>query len=130
LKSKKYNITRLTSLNEDEEEENITNIYVKCIDDNKDSKISLNYDIESSKKYIDDTKKQSNRTYATLIIKPKISIDKQKKLVQTFNTFLNEKRDAYNSLFLTNYRESKDIARKRISFDLVYNITGYLLDDL
>ena len=32
------------------------------------------------------------------------------------NKFLNEKRDEYNSLFLTNYRESNSIARKRISF--------------
>jgi hypothetical protein len=32
-------------------------------------------------------------------------------------------------LFLTNYRESKDIARKRISFDLVYLIVGYLLEN-
>ena len=36
-------------------------------------------------------------------------------------------REKYHSLFLTNYRESKDIARKRISFDLVYQIVGHLL---
>lgn len=36
-------------------------------------------------------------------------------------------RTKYNSLFLTNYRESKKIARKRISFDLVYNIVGMFL---
>jgi hypothetical protein len=35
--------------------------------------------------------------------------------------------DKYNSLFLTNYRESKKIARKRISFDLAYKIVGMLL---
>lgn len=33
-----------------------------------------------------------------------------------FNNFLNEKRNNCNSLFLSNYRESKEIARKRISF--------------
>lgn len=36
-------------------------------------------------------------------------------------------REKYNSLFLTNYRESKKISRKRISFKLVYNICNYLL---
>ena len=38
-------------------------------------------------------------------------------------------RNKYNSLFLTNYRESKtNLARKRISFDLVYKIVEYVLD--
>ena len=55
--------------------------------------------------------------------------EKQKQLVIKFNKFLNENRKKYNSLFLTNYRESKDIARKRISFDLVYSITEYILDN-
>ena len=31
--------------------------------------------------------------------------------------------------FMTNYRESKDIARKRISFDLVYSIVEYILEN-
>ena len=43
------------------------------------------------------------------------------------NKFLNEYRDKYNSLFLSNYRESNTIARKRISFVLVYEICNYLL---
>ena len=45
------------------------------------------------------------------VIEPKLCIDKQKILVDKFNKYLNEKREKYNSLFLTNYRESK---RKRI----------------
>jgi hypothetical protein len=49
--------------------------------------------------------------------------------VKKFNTYLENHRKKYNSLFLTNYRESKDIARKRISFDLVYQITEYILDN-
>ena len=44
-----------------------------------------------------------------------------------FNEFLNKNRNKYHSLFLPNYRESNDIARKRISFDLVFKIIGYLL---
>jgi hypothetical protein len=54
---------------------------------------------------------------------------RQIELVEKFNKFLDERRKKYNSLFLTNYRESKDIARKRISFDLVYLIVGYLLEN-
>ena len=48
--------------------------------------------------------------------------------MQDFNEFLEAKREKYHSLFLTNYRESKDIARKRISFDLVYQIVEFILD--
>ena len=78
--------------------------------------------------YIDNTPNLSARTYATLVIQPAISVERQRKLVHDFNEFLTTKREKYNSLFLTNYRESKDIARKRISFDLVYQIVEYILD--
>ena len=53
----------------------------------------------------------------------------QKELVTKFNKYLNGLRETYHSLFLTNYRESKDIARKRISFDLVYLVVGHILDN-
>ena len=50
-------------------------------------------------------------------------------IIEKFNDFLEDHRKKYNSLFLTNYRESKDIARKRISFELVYSIVEYILDN-
>jgi DNA-directed RNA polymerase beta subunit len=53
-----------------------------------------------------------------------------KLLDQEFNTYLNTHREKYNSLFLTNYRESNTIARKRISFGLVYEICNYLLPSI
>ena len=83
----------------------------------------------SDELYIDDTPKQTARTYATLIIEPSIDKKKQKKLIKKFNKYLNKQREKYKSLFLTNYRESKDIARKRISFDLVYSLVGYILEN-
>ena len=43
---------------------------------------------------------------------------------------MENNRKKYNSLFLTNYRESNDIARKRISFNLAISIMNYLLNDL
>lgn len=72
----------------------------------------------------------SSRTYASLIITPSIDNEKQKKLVDKFNSLLADYRKRYHSLFLTNYRESKDIARKRISFELVYQIVEHILDTL
>jgi hypothetical protein len=119
----KYTITRLTSENKSK---NSTNILVKCIDDNKNNMINLSY-VSDDDKYIDETEKLSARTYATLLITPEIDHATQLTLIDNFNTFLNKHREKYNSLFLANYRESKDIARKRISFDLVYSITNHLL---
>lgn len=113
-----YKITRLL-----EKETSNTNLVLKAIDDNENSKIKLEY-VSDDKIYYG---KISARTYATLTITPKISDEIQKKIANEFNEYLNEKRDEYNSLFLTNYRESKKIARKRISFDLAYKIVGMLL---
>ena len=120
-----YKIERLTKKNITKKN---TNILVKCIDDNINNKIGLSI-VDDNSIYIDETLNQSSRTYATLIIEPVILIDKQKELVEKFNIFLNNYRLKYNSLFLSNYRESKNnFARKRISFELVYNIVEYLLE--
>ena len=127
VQNDKYKIDRATKLYDNKD--NFTNILVKCIDDNINNKIGLKIvDDKIRDKYIDNTPKLSARSYAILVIKPKITIIQQEKLVELFNNFLNEKRDNCNSLFLSNYRESKDIARKRISFTLVYEICNYLLN--
>ena len=42
---------------------------------------------------------------------------------------MEEKRKKYNSLFLTNYRESNSIARKRISFSLAFDICSKILNN-
>lgn len=122
--TKDIKIERTTSKNLNNP--NITNILVKCIDDNINSKIGLSFTLDKDK-YIDNTPKLSARSYALLIIEPKLNIEEQKKLINKFNNYFNELRQKYNSLFLTNYRESNSIARKRISFQLVYNICNYLL---
>jgi len=125
--NEKYKIDRATKLYDNKD--NFTNILVKCIDDNINNKIGLKIvDDKIRDKYIDNTPKLSARSYAILVIKPKITIIQQQKLVEYFNNFLNEKRNNCNSLFLSNYRESKEIARKRISFTLVYEICNYLLN--
>jgi hypothetical protein len=120
-----YTINRITKNNKDDTN---TNILVKCIDDNEDNKIGLSI-VDKKDVYIDNTPNLSARTYASLIINPVLNDVQQKKLVDKFNSYLNDEREKYHSLFLTNYRESKDIARKRISFDLVYKICQYLLEN-
>ena len=104
-------------------------IVVKCLDDSSMNKIKL-FEVKAAdkEKYIDTTPNLSARSYALLIFKPSVSLERQLELVKRFNEFLDEKREQYNSLFLTNYRESKgDMARKRISFSLVYELCNYLL---
>jgi len=121
-----YTISRLTRLTKDDPH---TNILVKCIDDNSNNQIGLSI-VDNEHIYVDKTANLSARTYATLQIDPHISEDKQRELVKRFTFYLSAKRKKYQSLFLCNYRESKDIARKRISFGLVYSICGYLLDQI
>lgn len=120
--SGKYKITRLTSKNLSK---NNTKIIAKCIDDNAQNKIKLYL---SDEPYVDNTTNFSCRTYASLVIEPAINEKRQEYVVCYFNAVLEEWRRNYNSLFLTNYRESNGIARKRISFELVYLLIEFILD--
>lgn len=121
----KYKITRATK----NTTENITNILLKCIDDNIHSKLGFRV-VNDEERFIDNTDKLSARSYATLIINAKLSLEQQHVLVNRMNEFIQEKREKYNSLFLTNYRESNTIARKRISFDLAFKICNYVLSSM
>jgi hypothetical protein len=103
-----------------------TNILLKCIDDNINSKLGLSI-VEDCDIFYDNTPNKTERSYATITIEPKISLAIQESLVLDFNTFIEQNREKYNSLFLTNYRESNTIARKRISFDLAYAIINHLI---
>lgn len=127
--SKNIIVERLTKDNIKDNKQYITNILVKCIDDSSQSKISLSI-VSDDNIYIDTTPNLSARSYAGLLIKPKLSIEQQTKLVDAFNTYINIQREKYNSLFLTNYRESNTIARKRISFSLAFEIVNYLIHSL
>jgi len=123
-KQSEYNITRLIKGDIPN-----TNIVAKCIDDNINNQIKLKI-VTDDEIFFDETPNKSARTYATLVITPELSMTQQEELVRRFNKFLVDMRKKYNSLFLTNYRESKSIARKRITFDLVYQIVGYLLTNV
>jgi hypothetical protein len=51
----------------------------------------LNF-IKNKDKYIDNTPKLSARSYAILVIQPKLDIKQQEKIVELFNNYLNEKK--------------------------------------
>jgi hypothetical protein len=124
--SKEIKVERLTRKNKKKYVDFITNIKVYALDSNSSNKIRLELTSEENR-FIDRTKNSSERTFATLIITPKLTIEEQKIVVNKFNNFIEINRKKYNSLFLSNYRESSDIARKRISFSLVYKIVNYLI---
>jgi hypothetical protein len=107
----------------------ITNILLKCIDDNIDSQLGFKI-VSDEHRYIDTTENLSARSYATLAINTPLSLLQQQTLVNKMNDFIQKKREQYNSLFLTNYRESNTIARKRISFDLAFKICNYAMSSL
>lgn len=121
----KYTVQRATK----DTTKNITNILLKCIDDNKDSQLGFMI-VSDEDRYIDNTEKLSARSYATLVINMPITLEQQEKLVYKMNKYINEQREKYNSLFLTNYRESNSIARKRISFDLAFKICNHMLSSI
>jgi hypothetical protein len=72
--------------------------------------------------------KECSRTYATLrILGTKLDENQQIELCNKFNRFLEDKRKETWSLFLPQFRESKEYARKRIPFELAYRILSHII---
>lgn len=97
-------------------------ILLKAIDSGtEEGKIRL----ENIRKYKVDclVSKESSRHMIYLVFKDKVSISEQEKIIEIFDREINRMRDAYSSLFLTNYRDN---GRKRISFDFVYKFINYI----
>ncbi len=115
----RYTVTRGT-----EQTDPNTNILIKCIDDTVQINAKI---VQQDELYIDTTPKLTARSYMSLRITPKISLVQQRELVQEFNRILTENRRRYHSMFLTNYREG---GRKRITFELVYNLVKSILNRL
>jgi len=72
--------------------------------------------------------KESSRTYATIRISGiNLTDDEQIEICKKCNEFIEHKREETWSLFLPQYRESKEYARKRIPFELAYKIMLYTI---
>jgi hypothetical protein len=109
-----------------EKENKITNILLNCVDGGKmESRIKMKWNPAPL------FGKDTDRAFCTLVIVPAISEEKQKKLIDRFNEKLESYRKKYNSLFLVNYRNSsKQYARKRISFEMAFNLTKKCLIEI
>jgi len=83
--------------------------------------------LEYKKDYIYPAK-DCSRTYATIRISGlELSEEEQKDICIKFNELVEKKRNEYWSLFLPQFRESKEYARKRIPFELAYRIIGNII---
>ena len=104
--------------------EQITSMTLSALDSGtQDGRICLEY----KEGYVYPAK-ECSRTYATICIQGKtLTADEQKRVCAEFSTLLEKKRDETWSLFLPQYRESKEYARKRIPFELAYTIILHLI---
>src|SRR3989344_684843 len=100
-------------------------ILLRAIDSGTESgKIKL----ENIKKYNVEclVSKPSSRNMIYSIFEKSVSPESQLKLIDLFNEEINDLRDNYLSLFLTNFRDND---RKRISFDFVYKMINKLYSE-
>jgi hypothetical protein len=104
-----------------------TRLFLHALDDGKNKRIHLEFMNMDKDLFIGI---HSDRSYCSIHISPAISIERQQRLAEQFNLFIEEHRERTHSMFLTNYRESKEFARKRISFQFAYQIMNYLLSTI
>jgi hypothetical protein len=125
--SKMFKITRHVEGVPLKSNEQQTFITLNALDSGKqDGRIKLEY----KKDYVYKAK-DCSRTYATIRIAGlEVSEEVQIQICEKFNELLEKKRNEYNSLFLPQFRESKEYARKRIPFELAYRIIGHIIINL
>lgn len=74
--------------------------------------------------------KDSSRLYTPLFFTQPINYEDQLYIKNQVNTLLNEYRDRYNSIFLTNFKNAtKTISRKRITFKEIYGLIEYVINN-
>lgn len=120
----KISIRRHVENQKIKDNENQTFMTLNALDTGtKDGRIKMIY----KKNYIYPAK-DCSRTYATIRISGiQLDENEQIQLCEQFNEFIEKRRNDYWSLFLPQYRESKEYARKRIPFELAYRILLHLI---
>ncbi len=118
LKSIKEIFTRLTT--NVPQNKYLTNIKLYALDTRTD-KIRLEYCEEPF------YGKASDRSYATFVSDVFLSEENQKEIIEQFNKELNNFREQFGNLSLTNYR---DYNRKRIGFTLAYQLASKIYLDI
>ena len=123
--STKINVRRYVVGQKMKENEQITSMSLTALDSGKkEGRICLEY----KEGYVYPAK-DCSRTYATLCVQGMIlTAEEQQMICREFNTLVEKKRNETWSLFLPQFRESKEYARKRIPFELAYRIVQHLIN--
>lgn len=100
-------------------EDYITNIRLYALD-TREKRIRVEYD---TKPYCGKT---TDRVYATLTCKHQLSKEQELFLIREFNKQLEDFRQNYNDLSMTNYR---DYNRKRIGFTFAYQLMSKIYEE-
>ncbi len=122
-RSEKIKVGRLVGYKELEEGWCISKLSLRAIDTgSNDGRIKLT--IRESPFY----GKVSDRSLATIIFSKEIEIEKQEIIAVKFNEILEDNRDKYHSLFLTNFRNSTvNYSRKRIDFRMAFGLISHIV---
>ena len=122
--SSEINIRRYVVGQKLRENEQITSMTLCALDSGKkEGRICLEY----KEGYVYPAK-DCSRTYATLCVQGRIlTQQEQRTICAIFNALVEKKRKETWSLFLPQFRESKEYARKRIPFELAYTIVLHLI---
>jgi hypothetical protein len=102
-----------------------SNIFLKAIDSGREKgKIKLEWNEEPFFGY------EKDRSFATICFDKDFTKEEQLFIIDKFNLKLNRFRSKYDSLFLTQYRNTtKEMARKRIHFNLAYRIISNVIQE-
>jgi hypothetical protein len=105
----------------------LTDWVVSALDSGVEGKgrLGLSYDPERASTLVS---LPSNRTFARLWCTRRVDVKIQEAVAERFNRFIEQKRAETHSLFLPSFRESKEYARKRIPFELVYRLVEWLME--
>lgn len=72
--------------------------------------------------------KNTDRSFATICFNISINDQQQKYIIKRFNEIIELYREKYQSMFLTNFRNStKFYSRKRISFEKSFKLINYII---
>lgn len=125
-KKDRIRIERLVKNREVPADYAITRLYLRAIDTGTDDgRVCLQ--INPNPLYA----KESDRTFATIVSSSPLTWVDEEEIAKEFNRILEGYRAKYNSLMLTNYRNSSaSYARKRIDFTTAFNLIEYIMYEM
>ncbi len=102
-------------------------LLLNCIDSNTSESGRIKIEDVQSFGYDCLIGKLTSRNIAYVLLSNEVSIHMQKQIIFLFNQVIQQLRNDFNSLFLTNFRDND---RKRISFDFCYQLISYCYEKL